>query len=278
MPLFDPPTTQYPRRWSEQSLDFRLFFIWEAALMATMILGSAGLFKNIPAAMFYGAIAAGAVVVISLSIANRRRQNWRWPGVTAGDVLKTIGAGALMALFFYVAFRNLPQARSSVPMILFGAAIAAMNVLTMLKLVQPSEIDFQSHCHDPLSPPAIAVPATPAEPAEPRWKRVVRGAYGVAFLAVWLEAMAFFYVHENYVRDGARHPTVTQTETINEHGTIVYLTPEQKHFDDMLQASMFTGIPAIMLGGLFSHFVLGVRMFNNWPARRGVFDPEGTVD
>ena len=146
MSWFDAPTTQYPRRWSEQSLDYRLFFIWEFSLMAGIFLGSGGLFEKIPAPLFYGGIAAGALVVVSLSIANRRRRNWHWPGITTADILKAIGGGVLMALFFYVFFRYLPHSRAAVPMILFALSIAVINILVLLKLVQPSEAGFQSYC------------------------------------------------------------------------------------------------------------------------------------
>jgi len=273
MPWFDAPTTQYPRGWSEYSLDYRLFFIW-----AIVVLVAGSLFENAPAPLFYGGIAAGALAFISLSTANRRKRNWHWPGVETADVLKAIGGVVLMVLFFYVCFRYLPRDRSSVPVLLFALSIAVVNILTSLNFVQLSEIDFERHCYDPLSGPPVASPVSSAKPVEPQWKRVVRGVYRAAFLVVCLAMLASIYLHENYVHDGARQPTATQTETINEHRAIIYVTPRQKRIDSLMQVCTFAGLAAITLGGLFVQFVLGVTLFANRPAPRGIFDPKDPIE
>jgi|GEM_PF-6465542 len=279
MPWFDAPIMQYPRRWSERSLDYRLFCIWIWSLAAAIILGGS-LFKKIPAPVFYGPIAAGAVVVISLSIANRRRRNWHWPGTTTEDTIKAIGAVVLWALGFYVIFRFFrdPWSRPAVPIILFLLSMAALNILVLLKLLLPSEIGFQSHCYDPLAGPPIVPPAAPATPEEPQWKRIARGAYYAVCVAVLLNWLAFFYVNENYTRDGAQYQVATHTRPNNGHKAIIHLTPQQKRIENLMVLGMVFGTPALMLGALFAQFALGVTLFPYQPTPRGIFDPKDTVE
>ena len=65
-------------------------------------------------------------------------------------------------------------------------------------------------------------------------------------------------------------------KTINEHGAIIYLTPEQKRIDSLMLLVVSLGIPAVILGGIFLQFVLGVKLFPNQPTPRGIFDPKDT--
>lgn len=93
----------------------------------------------------------------------------------------------------------------------------------------------------------------------PRWHALVRIVCVVAFVVAWLDMAAFFYVSGRAFQQGSRAPTVTQTEPMRNHGTIVYVTPDVKAQVDLLALGQI-GIPIAMGLAAFAHFVLGVKM------------------
>lgn len=270
MPFFDAPSTNYPKRWSEYSLDFQIFYVWEISLFALIFLSGTGALKMVPASLFEAALALWFLVLLGVSIHNRRQKDWRWRGLSRGDWLKVGIGAALMIVFLYVFSQGLfPLKSVTLPMFLFALSIVALNILYGLRVVQFSEIDFVQSCGDNVVSPADADFA--AALSDPTWKRAVRGIYSVLFILVWLESMTFFYVHQKYTHEGSRRSTTTQTESVNEHGTLIYLTHDQMRINTALMTMMMVGIPGMIFGGFFLHFVAGVPMFRNMPASRGLF-------
>jgi hypothetical protein len=88
----------------------------------------------------------------------------------------------------------------------------------------------------------------------------------VLFVVAWLDFMAFFYVSGQAFQHGSRTPTTTQTEPMQEHGTIVYVTPDEKTQVELLEQGQ-VGIPVAIGLALFAHFVLGVKIISNLPTR-----------
>jgi hypothetical protein len=280
LPLFDAPRTENRRSWSDYSLDYKAFFIWEVSLLALMVLGTTGATKAIPVAVYAGALATWFVVLSGVVVTRRFRENWRWPGLSGRAWMGAGLSAVLAAIFFFVFSRGLlPVSRETAPMLLFALSIVVFGVLQSLDLVQFYEEDFKKHCADADASP---VPEDgkggedDEDASDPKWKRVVRGCHRVLFMLVWLEGMGFFYLHQRYAQEGSRTPTATQTESFNEHGTLIYLTHDQMTINKILERGMMIGIPLVILGGFFLHFVVGVSMFSNMPKARGLFgkDPD----
>jgi hypothetical protein len=76
--------------------------------------------------------------------------------------------------------------------------------------------------------------------------------------------MVSFYVSGQAFRHGSRTPTATQTEPMRDHGTVVYVTREEKARVDLLERGQI-GIPIAIGLMLFTHFVLGVKIISNVP-------------
>jgi hypothetical protein len=272
MPLFDAPQTRFPMRWSEFSSDYKLFYIWEVSLFALFFLNTTGIPNALPVSLYVAALFGWFAILLVAAIAQRRRANWHWPGLTLKGSLLALLVTAGMAIFLYVLDQGLlPLNRLGATMFLFALSIGVFNVLHSLRVVHLSDADFQRDCADSNVPIDSTLENEELEPNDPTWKRVVRGIYVVAFVLIWLEGMAFFYVHERYVREGSPRPTPTQTESVNEHGTLVYLTHDEMQINNILSTVMMIGIPAIMLSGFLLHFIAGVRMFSNLPPSDGIF-------
>ena len=255
--------------WSDYSFDNKAFFAWAGGLMALIIIEGTGAFDDLAPSIYFGGLALALFAFVTISIKHRREHNWHWPGVNRSAWLKAGLTVALMAAFLYVFAQGLlPLNRQTIPMLLFGASIGVWNVLFVLRLVQSTNNDFEQNCGEST---AQREPKAPAMPSDPKWKRILRGAYSTIFLIVWVEGMAFFYIHERYVHEGSRRPTATQTESFNEHGTLIYITPEQMRLNSLLLTLMAIGIPTMIFSGFFLHYVIGVRMFLNMPPSRGIF-------
>ncbi len=65
---------------------------------------------------------------------------------------------------------------------------------------------------------------------------------------------------------GSPTPTATQTAPVKDHGTVVYVTPEEKTQVALLEQGQ-VGIPIAIGLALFAHFVLGVKVISNLPTR-----------
>jgi hypothetical protein len=272
MVLFDRPN-YLPQRWGEFSLDYKLFFICEISLFAAIIFAQSGIFDPLSDTVYYGAAGGALALLILIAIIHRVAKHWRWGGVSARGVARTLFGGVLMAAFLVVfAHGLLPVRHKTAPMLAFAASIVVFNLLSSLNLVQRTRAEFERFCSHGSAIPEKTTEDTKSEGStDLPWMRALRGAFTALFILVWIEAMTFFYVHERFVDEGTRQPTATRTQYVNEHGTFVYFTDDQMRIHNMLETSMMVGIPGIIFGGFVLHFVVGVPMFNNLRASRGLF-------
>jgi hypothetical protein len=148
------------------------------------------------------------------------------------------------------------------PWYLFGFGIGLMNAFSSIGLVRQSESQFMADCHTTATQVPAAAP-TP-EPADPAWQRFLRGAFTLAFMAVWLTGVTFFYLHGKAIRNGSPVPTATQTDPITEHGGTVYVTHKEKVLDDCLLTISMIGVPVIAAGAIL-HFLMGVKLSFRMP-------------
>ena len=245
----------YPRRWSDMALDFKLMFGLHGAIMIMFVIG-ASLTIAIEAAI-QGALIAAA---FATAIVWRRQQGWHWSGAGWKQVLLAVLGGVLIIVFLGAAIPSAPPTTPQIfPWYMGGLQIGLFNILASLRFARMAEVDFLADCN-----PGLSVVETAAEALEePRWRTWARGSYSVAFMAIWLEALAFFYFHGIAVRGGAPSPTRTMTEAITEHGSTVYVTVADWNRDHLLMTLMMLGIPLVLLLGAFLHFVLRVRIYDN---------------
>jgi hypothetical protein len=150
----------------------------------------------------------------------------------------------------------------ALPWYLGGVGIVSFNVLSMLRVITYAERDFVA---PPIQDVAVVSEARPG-PAVPRWHALVRLVCTVLFVVAWLDFMAFFYVSGQAFQHGSRTPTATQTEPMQDHGTVVYVTRDEKVRVDLLEQGQ-VGIPIAIGLALFAHFVLGVKIISNLPTR-----------
>lgn len=247
-----------PQTWSETSFELKGMFAYHIVMMVMMLAGgSLALIEQI-------AIAAAIVLVIALaSVIRRLRHKWRWQGVTpmrAGNALLT---AVLMGYFLFATAGGAMQAFALerpvaiAPWALAVLGIAVFSVLKVLRITHISEKAFQEECGEQ------AGKTKPELPPEPRWKVITQYVFAVAFIAVWLGGVTFFYVHDRTFRSGAPTPTAEQTVAFTNKGVTVYVTPEEKHLVDQLQAFMFIGFPAAIATAFFLQFVLKIRFSTN---------------
>jgi hypothetical protein len=243
--------SSYPRKWSEMSTDFKLMMGYHLCMMALFIVGGAvGVVAEL-------AIAASVfAIAIAISVWRKLAVGWRWPGVGFKGIAWALVGIALMAVF---AFAATPLASPTSPVMLpwyLGiAGFGIFNTANALRLATLSEAEFLTQCgeHQPTY--------EREQPREARWRSVVRNTYSVVFTAVWLVGVASFYFFGVGMRDGAPSPTGSRTEQLTNHGHTVYISAAEKNLIDLLQISMFVGIPAIMIGGALLHFVFKIPVF-----------------
>jgi hypothetical protein len=268
MALFSSPQREdSARQWKDMSLELKLMFVYHGSMMVLFMTGGALSLRQ--ELVFTAAL---VIVLTSISIRHRRSAGWRWQGVKSKNLLTAACGVALVGVFLYGATPSFPPSNPRfLPWYLAGFGIGAFGVLQSLRLVQSSEAAFLADCHEPNIEPvqgkqtAPVEQTEPAEASEPQWHRVVRGAYTLAFLAVWIGFIAFFYYSGAVHRDGSPVPTPTQTEPVTEHGKTVYLRHDQKVLREKLQLFAFIGMPSVIVTGPFLHFVLGVKLYANRP-------------
>lgn len=151
-----------------------------------------------------------------------------------------------------------PIGPQMLPWFIAGANLGLFNILGALHLVNQSKEEFLAQCVE-----TADEEVTVSTPPEPAWRRILRGAYSVAFLVIWLAGVASFYFFGVGMRDGAPMPTATETEPLTDHGHTVFVTAQAKQLIDLLQTAMFAGIPAIMVAGAILHFVLKIPVFGS---------------
>jgi hypothetical protein len=264
MALFDAPSLNYPTRWKEFSLDYKLGFVYFGCMTVLFANGDAlSIEQELLATMFL------VTILLSLSLRYRRRMNWRWPGVHTKGVLTAVGILVLAGIFDFAATPLAPPSDPRLlPWHLVGLGGTVFGVLVALRIVQLSKSDFLREC-EAVGTADFRAKSTaetiPVVPTDPFWKRVTRAIYSILFLLVWLDGVASFYCFGVAFRNGSSRPTSTQTDPLNNHGQIVYIQHSQKVLIDFLQKVMFIGIPSVIVSGLILHFFLGVRLFPNTP-------------
>ncbi len=264
MPLFDAPNPDYPTRWKDFSLDYKLAFVYFVCMVWLFMSGdSLSLKEELVAA------AIVSVVLVSLSVRHRQRMNWRWPGIRPKGVLAALGIVVAGGIFEFASSGSAPPSDPRfLPWHLAGVGLAVFAVLAALRIVQTSKSDFlkQSEAADSAdSRLEHSTPMVPSVPTDPLWKRVTRAIFYILGFLVWLDAMASFYCFDVAFRKGSAKPTPTPTEPLNSHGLIVYIQHAQKAQIDFLQNVMSIGIPCVIACGFILHFLLGVRLFPNTP-------------
>jgi len=264
MPLFDAPSSNYPTRWRDFSLDYRLAFAYFGCMVLLFMSGdSLSLKQELVATMIV------AAVLVSLSVRHRQRMNWRWPGVEGKGVLAALGILLAAGIFEFASsgFAS-PSDPRFLPWHLAGLGGVVFALLAALRIVQASKSDFLKQCEAAVSADSDlghCTPMVPSVPTDPLWKRVTRALFYILGFLVWLDAMASFYCFDVAFRKGSAKPTPTKTEPLNSHGLIVYIQHAQKAQIDFLQNVMSIGIPCVIACGFILHFLLGVRLFPNTP-------------
>lgn len=239
------------------SFDMRLMFVFHIA-MIVMLVTSAALTVAIEAAVAGGL----AVVLAAISVMRRRKLGWRWSGAGPLKWLLALGALAAGLLFVGVAAINVPPTSPAMlPWFLAAAGIFTFNLLSVLGIVHQTEAAFEASC----GPGDTGLESGDAlvETRRRTWRDTVVGLYRVVFIAVWLEAMAFFAAYGLAVRDGASQPSVLAAVPLTDHGRTVYLPVWQGDLVEQLRTAMMIGIPSMMVLGLLLHLGLGVKVFDN---------------
>jgi len=253
-PLYDLGT-RYPRRLSEMSLDYKLMFVYHISMM---MLFAARRALSVEMELTFAAVLATGLSV--LAIKHRRAAGWRWPGAGAREMVAALTTAALVGIFLFAA-TPIASTRDPVmlPWYLAGLGIGLFLILMKLRLVRMSQIDFEADCHGASSVGTSAANvATPD--MEPAWKRRVRAGFSALFLLVWLDGMAFFYVHGNSRHEALTVRTGTHSEPLVKHGRIVYITPAQDQLRSVLGTVMMVGIPLMLASALVLEKWAGVQL------------------
>ncbi len=260
MQLFDATSANYPQKWRDMSLDFRLMFVSHGCMMLLFMAGQA-----LSTTWELSIVTCLAAVLVSISMRHRHEMNWRWRGARAKNVLAALGGAILMAFFLFAGTPLFPPSdRRFLPWYLAGGGIAVFGVLAALKLVVFSKDEFVKECEGPTS---LGVPKSATDERksvlgkDPTWKRVVRGVFVTLFLLVWIDGVASFYCFGVAFRHGSPEPTATNTEPLEDHGHVVFVPRDQKVLIDRLQRIMWIGIPSILVAGFVIHYIVGVALF-----------------
>lgn len=251
----------FGQKQEPMSFDMKLMFAYHLAMIAMMAGGRA---LTVPIEL---ALAGGWAAVLAMaSVVHKRREGWRWPGVKALDILMAVGTLAAIALFLFSASPNFPPTSvTSLPWYLAGGGIGLFGILNALKVVRRTRTEFEADVAAAKAPASSAPAATLVDEPKVDWRTWVVRIYSVAFVAVWLEALAFFYMYGRGVRDGAPAPTSTATWPLTDHGRTVYLTMQDGQLIGTLQQIMMFGIPGAILLGFLIHFGLGIQLYSNLP-------------
>jgi hypothetical protein len=246
------------------SAELRLMFVYHGCMMVLFMTGGA-LNVNLELAIATILIAVGA----AFSLRRRREKNWHWHSPGPKGIAIAAGIVILIAFFLCSATPGFSPAKPQfLPWYLAGFGIGLFGVLSALNLVKSSEAEFEAECGEPPPPSPIASGQSRPVASPARWKQVLRGAFTVYFLAVWVTGVGFFYLDGKAFSGGASAPTTFQTEPMTQHGKTVYASRAEKRRDDLLQTAMIVGIPSIFVLGFVIHFLIGVKLVDNAPTMR----------
>ena len=246
------------------SFDFKLFFAYHVSMIGTSVV------TGIAPITVLVILAVTLISVFSaLSVANRRKRHWRWPGASTKNALQAIG---VLAVGIFFAGSITPRVSVSDPRFFPWFAVSGglilLGILASMRVVTMSEADFAAQCDDRTATQPEPARPDPAHPPEATWKRATRAAFLAYALALWASSVSYFWYFDIAVRDGSPVPTPNQTEAIVEHGRTAYITPDKMKRLSFLRLSLFPGgISVFVIGGLI-HFVLGVKLVANVPTLR----------
>jgi hypothetical protein len=256
-----------PRSWRAMSLEYKCQFAYHSVMMLMFVAGGS------LSITFEAAIASLLVVIgIILSLRHRQQVGWRWPGVHPSNIGWALIAIVGGVIFLGASTALFPPLQPHIlPWYLAGAGIITFNVLQALRLVAFTEADFiilpsVGRTPDPDSAPHTA--------DKPWWHTLLRLACYVIFMAAWLNFAAQTYFFGQAFQHGSPVPTAIQTERLQNHGQIVYVTSAEKGWLDLLEIGL-VGIPLAIALSAFSHFVLGV---NIWSRTNNTAYPELTIE
>jgi hypothetical protein len=255
---------RYPKDWKEMSLDMRLMFGYHISMMVMMVGGG-----SLTVRQELTIAASIAALIVFVSRYHRQRKHWRWPGVKSLDVLYAVGGIVLISLFLYSATPLFPPNNGHiVPWYLAGLGIGLFSILQSLKVAYAAEAEFTSNCMiidqygrelEPVNEPSSV------QRSDPSWMRVTKVTYTVVFMLVWVCGVASFYFFGTAFKNGSPEPTATQTESLEDHGKTVYVTPSEKQRVHVLQLVSGVGVPLLLITGAILHFLVGVKLFSNTP-------------
>lgn len=151
MSIFDRPKYSRATQWRDYSLDYKLFFIWEASLFAVIVLAQSGVFDALSDSVYYGSGLLYLLVLAFVAAMHRAKNNWRWRGVSTRAVAGAVLGSILMAAFLVVFVHGLvPVKHSTAPMIGFAVSLNARVADT------GEQVSQDGHTRGPGSP-AVAV-------------------------------------------------------------------------------------------------------------------------
>ena len=261
--MFDAPSHRYPRKWSEMSLDYKLFFVYHGSMMAMMVAG-----RSLSTRSTLQVVVVLIGLLTAISISHRQKAGWRWPGIKFPDVLKAAGTLLLILLFLFAATPMFPPVKV-LPWYLAGAGIGMLGILTAVKVVDISEAEFALHCRV-LDQSGQEIPRASELPErtspEERWKKVIRGTWTTLFIAIWIVGVLSFYLDGVSFKNGSPVPTATHTEPRTEHGKTVYVTPAEKERTSLLFWTSWVGVAVLIPSGLVLHFFMGIKLFGETPS------------
>jgi hypothetical protein len=267
--LFGAPNPNYPLKWGDYSLEFKLMFVYHGCMMLLSVAG-----ESLSARWEILVAAFVAAVFVSISVRRRHEMQWHWRGASAKNVLAGLGGMVLVGVFLFAGSPLFPPSdHRFLPWYLAGIGIGVFGVLRALNVVGFSKDEFLKDCQTQGTgapntvAPSIVAPGSTGT-IEPSWKRVMRTAFMVFFFFIWLDGVASFYFFGLAFRDGSPAPTATKTEPLVDHGEVVFVPRDQKALVDGMQKIMSIGIPAIFVLGFIVHFAVGVKLVPNAPTFR----------
>ncbi|HUC85559.1 MAG TPA: hypothetical protein VL970_10235 [Candidatus Acidoferrales bacterium] len=240
----------------EKSLDFRLFcgfHLWMIITLAAHYVVKLGIVAE--------SVIAGtaAVVAIIVSVRDRLKHHWHWPGARMRDGLWAFAAALLVAFFFGAAWPGRsPLDPKLFPWYAMGLNFLVFAVLSGLHIVCQTEKEFQSQC----GAAGLEMPARPARPVTRSWKTAIMTAFQAYFLVIWIAGVYSFWKFNMIYHRGSPVATSTQTEQLSSHGRIVFISLHDWKQLNVLQWALILGIPSVFVIGWFLHFVARVKVFS----------------
>jgi hypothetical protein len=251
----------YPRRWSEMSLDWKAFFVSFFAIMLMFMAGGA-----LSTWVELGVEAALVVILAAVMIWQRLTDGWRWAGAGLPQFLDaalcTLAIGAFLVAALVM---QPPFTPAMLPWYLGIANIGVFNLLIALRLARPSRAAYEHDCR-PAEAQRIDIvpPRDLVAPSEAPPHRTIRITFQIAFFCVWLAGVTLFF------SEGAMHPSPESlrqfpflAEAIKD---LSFLQAPTVHM--ALLVLCFVGMPSVLFAGFYLQNIAGIQVLPGLPARR----------